>query len=219
MRNKIKKINELTLLESFIQTDYFKGYKYIDKAGEIVNHFHKERLTPEYSMDLNGLVIFNPDPYTDQLRVTSNSLWAHYVEPDSLDQATRLYIKKAETIFQILEIVDITRIGWRNYYAYSVSSKDEGINILKQFSPVKYMETKDVLFYFKNSIEQEFNIKIGLIKKSKEDAYSLLFDIDIYRRYDSGNEIKDSIKELSKIQTTIQGENILEVINSVLAYE
>ena len=39
---KITKISNLKLVESFCQVNYFKGFKYIDSAGQILNLYQKE---------------------------------------------------------------------------------------------------------------------------------------------------------------------------------
>ncbi len=44
MSKTIKKLNKLNNLESFIQIDTIKGFKYIDRAGEIVNTYYKKIL-------------------------------------------------------------------------------------------------------------------------------------------------------------------------------
>ena len=44
--NTISKINKLKKIEGFIQLNYTKGFKYIDKAGEFFNCFYNEDKFP-----------------------------------------------------------------------------------------------------------------------------------------------------------------------------
>lgn len=72
MNKVIQKLNKLKNPESFIQLDTIKGFKYIDKAGEIVNIYHRNNSAPKFQMGLNSLVIEQPKDKIDQLKVTAN---------------------------------------------------------------------------------------------------------------------------------------------------
>ncbi|MDP2933714.1 MAG: hypothetical protein Q8N81_06325, partial [bacterium] len=67
MTKTIAKLNKLNNPESFIQINTIKGFKYVDKAGEIVNAYHKKNAAPQFAMGLNGLVIEQPKDKIDQL--------------------------------------------------------------------------------------------------------------------------------------------------------
>ena len=51
MSKVIQKLNKLKNPESFFQINTIKGFKYVDRAGEIVNAYHKNnfaRLATNY---------------------------------------------------------------------------------------------------------------------------------------------------------------------------
>ena len=57
MVKTITKINNLVNAESFLQVNFVKGYKYVDRAGEIVNYFHtSDKKAPNFVMNLQGLI-------------------------------------------------------------------------------------------------------------------------------------------------------------------
>ena len=84
MSNTIQKLNKLKNHESFMQINTVKGFKYIDKAGEIVNQYHTENIVPNFEMNLNGLIIKEPKSKIYELKITSQMIWAKFNEIDSL---------------------------------------------------------------------------------------------------------------------------------------
>jgi len=217
MKKEIKKVNELKIIESFIQTDYLKGYKYVDLAGEILNHFYTKRVPPKFNMDLSGLSIYQPDSISDEIRISSNAFWSHFINPSSLDQIMTSYLKKYNEILKILGVQSVSRIGWRIYFSYTLSSKEEGIGILKKFSPLNTLEVREILLYAKDSTKLiENNIRLSLIKKVDEDTYSLLFDLDFYKYFETDNNVDSCANELKELRTFIQSQYTLDLVNSVL---
>ncbi len=80
MSNKIQKISKLKRSESFIQINTVKGFKYIDRAGEIVNLYHKKNVPPPFNMGLNGLVIDQPKDKIAELKVTPQMIWMKFTD-------------------------------------------------------------------------------------------------------------------------------------------
>ena len=76
MSKAIQKLNKLKNPESFLQINTIKGFKYVDRAGEIVNAYHKNNLPPQFLMGQNGLVIGQPKDKIDELKVTAQIIWA-----------------------------------------------------------------------------------------------------------------------------------------------
>ena len=55
---KIKSITDLKLQNSFYQLNLIKGFKYVDKAGEIVNLYHNGNKPPEFNMGFKVRISF-----------------------------------------------------------------------------------------------------------------------------------------------------------------
>jgi hypothetical protein len=70
MSQTVQKLNKLKNPESFIQVNTIKGYKYVDRAGEIVNFYYKNNSAPKFIMGLNGLSIEEPKEKIDELKIT-----------------------------------------------------------------------------------------------------------------------------------------------------
>jgi len=75
MSKTIQKLNKLKNPESFIQINTIKGFKYVDRAGEIVNAYHKNNSAPQFQMGLNGLVIEQPKDKIDELKINAQVIW------------------------------------------------------------------------------------------------------------------------------------------------
>ena len=213
MSDKIKKLNKLEHPSSFIQLNTIKGFKYVDKAGEIVNEYHDKNTPPEFTMNLNGLVIKNPSNNLDELRITPNTIWARLESAGSLEQIESAFQKNVEKITSILEIEKIKRFGWRNYYIFECQNKEEMEGYFKKnFS----LEMGDLTYaevnITKGDIEANVRIK-QMIKADDSEKFGVLFDIDTF----VNKEIKVSeIKTLSGQFKTFLKEDFLNLVNNFL---
>jgi hypothetical protein len=214
MSEKIQKLNKLKNPESFIQVNTIKGFKYIDKAGEIVNFYHKKNIAPQFQMGLSGLVIDQPKDKVDELKVTARMIWARFSEIDSLDSISNFYSKDAETILNILEVDKISRIGWRNYFIYEFSNKEEQNKYLKKFSIID--NTKPSLIRFEVETGKDFNANLMIqpvIKNDDEKTPGVLFDVDIFQNGEiNSTDISKLLKEFRQYLANTDG--FLSVINN-----
>ncbi len=217
MSNKIDKIQKLNNVESFLQIHFVKGYKYVDKAGEIVNYFHKDKQEPKFSMNLNGLDIFNPDDKIDSIKISPKSFWAHFLQPDSLEQMDSFFGVKASDLIKILDVTDISRVGWRSYFVYEFNTEEDRKNTLKKFTPIPDTEFEEVTF---TSVCKKINLIIRVRKVVKSDNTALpalLLDIDFYQRFDEetfdANQIVSKLKEFKEV---IRSSELLSLINLIL---
>lgn len=204
MIKELRKLNELISTESFIQVDIIKGYKYIDKAGEIVNLYHKDDERPNFTMDLNGLVINTPVENVKQLKVSSNVVWeAFSSETQPLSTIKDTFVSDYMKVVGILTPTKIKRVGWRNYFIIYIDSKE--INFLgKKFNVSENL--------FVNSVSMEvtklgdFNAVLNLTIVAKENdptKKGLLLDLDVF---------STEIKDVDTVAETLK--NILEVLKN-----
>lgn len=215
MNNKLKKINNLNLAESFLQVDFIKGFKYIDRAGEIINAFHQGNKSPIFEMSLLGLVINDPDSSTKTVKVSSNMFWAHFLSPGSLDLANNQFEEKLGTIFGILDIEKIKRIGWRNYFIKELSSESERNKVTEKFSPSSEITFQGGLYSCE--IENiEINIRIKKVQKD-DSTPALLFDIDCFQKDEEGIEITELNTKLSAIKNVLRSGALLNILNQLIA--
>lgn len=213
MSDKIKKLNKLQHPSSFIQLNTIRGFKYVDKAGEIVNEYHNKNTPPEFVMNLNGLVIKNPSSTLDELRITPNTIWARLESAGSLEQIESAFQKNVETITSILEIEKVKRFGWRNYYIFECQSKEEMGGYFKKSSSI----TMGNLTYLEISIKKgdiEANVRIKqMIKVDDSEKYGVLFDIDTFMN----KEVEVSeIKNLSGQFKTFLKKDFLSLVNNFI---
>lgn len=182
MGKNIQKISNLKNPESFFQINTIKGFKYIDKAGEIVNEYHSDDKAPMFSMGLNGLVIEKPKEKIDILKITPQDIWAKFTEIDSLDMIARLFNQEANKIISILEIKKINRIGWRSYFIYDFISSKKQSEYFEKLIALENLKLSNASF---NIItDKDFNINLIIQPVIKDDAQmtaGVLFDVDIYQ--------------------------------------
>lgn len=214
MSKTIQKLTKLNNPESFIQINTIKGFKYVDKAGEIVNAYHKNNSAPQFSMNLNGLVIQEPKDKIEQLKITAQVVWAKFAEPDSLDMISTLFSKEAETILNILGVEKISRIGWRNYFVYEFADQAKQDEYLKKFTVIK--ETKPSIIRLEVKTAKDFNTNLVIqpvVKNDEAKTPGILFDVDVFQTGEI--EVSDVSATLKSFrQYLADGNGFLSVINS-----
>ncbi len=213
MSKIIPKLNKLKNPESFIQINTVKGFKYVDRAGEIVNLYHKKDTAPQFSMNLNGLIIEEPVEKIDQLKVTSQMFWIKSSKVDSLDMLATTFSKETEKILGVLEVEKLNRVGWRNYFVHEFKDKDEQEKYLKKFTVID--TTFPLLLRLEIKTGKDFNANLVLqpvIKDEENKTFGVLFDIDLFK---NGEIAKSDVsKLLNEFREYLSDENgFLSVIN------
>ena len=214
MSKTIAKLNKLKNPESFIQVNTIKGFTYIDRAGEIVNAYHKNNSVPQFQMGLGGLTIEQPINNITELKVTSQLIWARFNEIDSLDMILNLFSKEAENISEILEVEKISRLGWRNYFVHEFINKEEQDKYLKKFTIIK--DTKPSIIRLEVKTGKDFNANLSLqpvIKNDIDKTPGILFDIDLFQNGEI--ETKEISKLLKEFRRYLGDDNgFLNVVNN-----
>ena len=210
MSKKIQKINNLKKLEGFLQLNFSKGFKYVDKAGEFFNHFYDGDNFPRHVMDPTGMTV-KIDEKT-QLKASPHHLWMHFVEPDSFDYQSREFLKKATLVNSIFEPEKYTRIGWRNYLVYECGDTYPDI-IPKDCIKGEFSE-----IVFTKKIET-FDSRISVSKLVKEgtSTKAIFFDIDIFKKQDTeATKFTQISTFLKDIESVYKSDTLLEVVNDLL---
>ncbi len=207
----ISKITKANNVEGFIQIDYFKGNKYIDKAGEFLDSLYEDKKSaPTYQMTPHGSEITFPN--NRKVRVSGTKLWTGYPEPDSLDVQKQFAIKAFDSVVKLFEPQKFERVGWRNYFIV-----DADPTKLDFFNKDKWFNSK--LFNLK--LEKELgsyiaNINITKIIESSSGAEKVLFDVDIYKNLKDGTKPDDIKRILDEIRDQFNSSELLELINFVV---
>ena len=210
MSKKIQKINNLKKLEGFIQLNFSKGFKYVDKAGEFFNHFYDGDNFPRYVMDPTGMTV-RIDEKT-QLKVSPHHLWMHFVEPGSFDYQSREFMRKANLVNSIFEPEKYTRIGWRSYLVYECGDTYPDI-IPRDCIKGEFSE-----FVFTKKI-QTFDSRISVSKLVKEgiNTKAILFDIDIFSKQEiDANNFNQVSTFLQNMESAYKSDTLLEIVNDLI---
>lgn len=213
MGKMIQKLNNLNNPESFIQVNTIRGFKYVDKAGELVNIYHRNNTAPQFTMGLDGLVMNDPKEKIEQLKVTSQEVWIKFAKPDSLDMISSIFSKEIHLILKVLEVEKVSRIGWRNYFVYEFQNREKQDIYMKKIVPVKGAQLS--ILRFKVDTGKSFNANLGFQPIEKNDDIKtpcILFDIDIFQNGEI--EIKDIPTMLKNFRQYLADDHgFLSVIN------
>ncbi len=218
MKHEIQKLNQLKHIDSFMQINYLRGFKYIDKAGEIVNLFFTNQEAPPYQMTQRELIIKETiaDPKT--YRIAVDNVWCHDSDPQNLGNLEQSFQKKSCEFLGILDVKEITRVGWRNYFIYELQDREEKNRILSKFVPITDSEFSNMRFQ-KNICDFECNFIIkGAEKRDEGKTQAIIFDIDCFKNFDASPIAPGDVLDcLTNIREVLNSKNMLEVINLVLA--
>jgi hypothetical protein len=207
----INKINKLKIIESFVQVSYLKGFKYIDKAGEIINLYQRDNGEVKYDMTADRIYIPEPNGTIKNIRVSNVDLWAHFVEPENLGKVKQDYIKEFNRISEIVDIGTIVRIGWRNFFVLDLDNDDNLCGIL----PIDNAEILETSFKKKVG-DLNLNCRIRPLSKEKDKKPAILFDLDIFQT-NLELEREDVFGYLETVKTTLEGDAIKKLVNDILA--
>lgn len=210
MSKKINKISNLKHLESFLQINYLKGFKYIDKVGEVLNLYQSESGEIDYNMNPEKLIIPKPIEGIAEIKVSNVDLWCHYIDPNNLGEAERKFIKEAEKILKIIEIEKVIRVGWRNYFIHELSSKPENLNLLTKISKAS---TEELHLKLNLSDDIKSTARIKLLKQKDNDKKVLFFDLDTY--VEKKLDLTESFKFFNKLKQSIESKDTLSLLNEI----
>lgn len=220
-KNTINKLGDLYIAESFLQINFVKGYKYIDRAGEIINYFHNDEKKAPNVTDIspNRLLILNPDEKTQEVRVSHSDFWAHFVSPDTLEVSNDNFRKKAEDVIRIIEAEEISRIGWRNYFVYEFDTEEKRDNALSKFTVLDNFTFNEVSYGGKMD-SVLLNLRIRKVAKKVDDSeqqkMGVLIDVDFYKKYDNFIPVDKISQELISLKTAMRSEKFLGIVNIIL---
>ena len=219
MQKSSKKLQNYKLSEAFVQCDFTDGFKYIDRAGEILNLFVREKkAVPKFQMGLGGLIIRDVTENIKELRVSSNTIWVHFVEPKNLGDISNSASSHIENILKILKPTIYRRMGWRTYLVREFgtgSDRDIG----------DYLSISDQItkHQFQNLVVSTkvsgFNARIELATAKKIDddtEAALLFDIDISKEITSKPTVKNVLEQ---IRTQLRSDELLDGLEGLIKNE
>lgn len=215
----IKKLADLKISETFVQIDFIKGYKYIDKAGELINEFYKKDEEPSFSMDLNGLVIKEPEQYISEIKISPKMYWAHFIEPDSLDLVVDSFYNKYKVVKNILDVKNITRVGWRTFFAKEFKTVTERDDIIKKIYSIKNIKFEGGVFSLN---KEDYSSRIRVSSATKNDdnkTPSIVFDFDLYKKIKDKKDDIDIKSILNYFKKELRSDFWVEIINNFINKE
>jgi hypothetical protein len=183
------KLNHYSLNDSFIQVRYFPGYKYIDKAGEILNLFmrdlKKKGIEFEYNIGIEGLLI-RWDDSSIEYKITSEDIWMHYKKPLNLGNVIDIFKNYYDDIITIIEPDSIRSVGWRNYLIDEKISPLQYDALFKQGQELA--NQKDTMRRIEGELEGlEVKINLTPLKNIKDGSKkAIMYDVDLIQKLDGG---------------------------------
>lgn len=216
MTESTAKLQAYKTAEAFVQCDFIDGFKYVDKAGEILNLFVREKKAiPKFEMGLNGLIIKEPSADVSEVRISSNTVWLHYVEPRNLGSIASSASVNFENILKILKPTLFRRIGWRTYLLREVSvTKTEDIKkVLSISNQIKDYGFQSIVLS-KPLSGFDGRIEVTPAKRIDDDTKNaLLFDIDISKTIKVKPDIR---KMMEEIRRQIRSDELLDGLEGLI---
>ncbi|MFA6038086.1 MAG: hypothetical protein WC748_08225 [Legionellales bacterium] len=215
MSKIIQKLNNLKSSESFIQVNTIRGYKYVDKAGEIVNTYYKDDVPPVFNMTIGELRIHKPSNKVEEIRVSPQMVWLRCLVVDSLDMVATTFTQESKKIFKILDVEKVSRIGWRNYFIYECDDKVDQDKIFEKIITIKTVKLNSINFEI--NLDKNFKVILGLqpVTKTDNNTSAVLFDIDISHSGEiDTKEVPKVLKEFREYLTAEKG--FLDTVNNIL---
>tara|TARA_B100001105_G_scaffold255313_1_gene254057 strand:- start:3941 stop:4609 length:669 start_codon:yes stop_codon:yes gene_type:complete len=206
-------IKNYQVTEAFIQIDYLDGYSYIDRAGEIINKIVRDKKKiPLFDMRLEGLTIKDVDDLIPELKISSNRLWIHFVEPKNLGNIHEKAKKIADEVFEILQPTIFQRVGWRTYFARENSSPKSGpLNSFKNSNGLSDFDIENLVM---RREYKEYVLRLEMspvVKKDNPKQEAVLFDVDLGMKQDDDEEKQIIYTDvLSDIHKELKSEELLE---------
>lgn len=210
---KIKSITDLKLQNSFYQLNLIKGFKYIDKAGEIVNLYYEGDKPPNFNMGIDGLYLKSPEEYIEVLKYSSNRLWMKFDKIDTIDQVIQFIRKPINITKDIQKVEIISRVGWRNIYLIELMNTQEVNNIEKIVEIIPDTNTLSFrITHSKNEIKSLIEIEL-LVNKKDKNKKALQINVDVFIQ--ENIKIDDVIKRTKEIMQYFKND-FIKLINQLL---
>lgn len=210
---KIKSITDLKLQNSFYQLNLIKGFKYIDKAGEIVNLYYEGDKPPNFNMGIDGLYLKSPEEYIEVLKYSSDRLWMKFDKISTIDQVIQFIRKPINITKDIQKVEIISRIGWRNIFLIELMNTQEVNNIEKIVEIIPDTNTLSFrITHSKNEIKSVIDIELLIGKKTKDKkALQINIDASIQKNI----KINDVVEKTKEIMLYFKND-FVRLINNLL---
>ena len=210
---KIKSITDLKLQDSFYQLNLIKGFKYIDKAGEIVNLYYEGDKPPNLNVGIDGLYLKSPEEYIEVLKYSSDRLWMKFDKINTIDQVIQFIRKPINITKDIQKVEIISRIGWRNIFLIELINTQEVNNIEKILEIIPNTNTLSFrITHSKNEIKSVIEIEL-LVSKKEENKKALQINADAFIQ--ENIKIDDVAKRTKEIMQYFKND-FIELINQLL---
>lgn len=212
--SKITKISKLDNVEGFLQVDYFKGNKYIDKAGEFLDSLYVSREeAPIYSMTPKGAeIIFEKGK--KRIEVNGTRLWTGYVAPDTLEIQKQFFTKVFDNAVNLFAPASYSRVGWRNHFVTEENISDTIFFKKEEWYGGDFRE----VYIEKSFNDIKSNIRISRVQNRDTQANGLMFDIDLYKQFKDETNSSAVKEAISNIADNFNSDEILQLINDSLKH-
>jgi len=210
---EIKSITDLKLQNSFYQLNLIKGFKYIDKAGEIVNLYYEDDKPPNFNMGIDGLYLKSPEEYIEVLKYSSDRLWMKFDKISTIDQVIQFIRKPINITKDIQKVEIISRIGWRNIFLIELMNTQEVNNIEKIIEIIPDTNTLSFrITHSKNEIKSVIEIEL-LVNKKDKNKKALQINVDVFIQ--ENIKIDDVAKRTKEIMQYFKND-FIKLINQLL---
>lgn len=194
MENKKIQITDFDKAHSYLQINTVKGFKYIDRAGELVNFFHRDNTPPQFNMNMQGLVIRTPFKGVSDFKISSDSVWMKCEPSLSSADTIATFSEKSSSVLEILEVSDLNRIGWRTEFLYIINDEKKYAGFFERLVQVAGIGEAEINSKITTGSDLKAYLRFSPALRRADNKQILVFDIDVYKEGTLKNtEIKSTL--------------------------
>ena len=175
-------ITDFEKQESFLQVNTIKGFKYIDRAGELVNFFHSpDNKPPKFNMNMQGLVLSAPEPGIQEFKISPDNIWMKGDPKLDAIHTISTFNEKALAVLKILEVNEISRIGWRTVFSYLFDDEEKLKAFFNKLLQIPGIGESEIHAKLETGKDFKAHLRFFPAVKASDNKKFLIFDIDVYK--------------------------------------
>ena len=148
MRGSLNKESAATprweLKTAFAQGNFYKGYRYLDLAGVVLNRVGEEFRDRVVGADGTTLLTRLDSQPPRAVRFSTESVWLHFLPIDSLATIRTTASQWIQSIAKDLEVTEFTRVGVRAQFFLPREDIVSAANVLRRMIPFSLKDSGEM---------------------------------------------------------------------------
>lgn len=200
-----------SLVDTFVQVNFVRGWRYLDDAGKIMNRYDDE--FPAKEVGVQGLKLQEGKPPLIELTVAPDRLWLHFDRPGTITLAGDQSLPYIADISDILSVTNSSRFGLRSQWVLPTDSIEAGAATVRAAAFANQLVEALPGEATDGSVELKWKLPEGILttlrlsvgergkKPSAKDlpAYVIVIDLDVSQKSDEGKLTIAQFRPFTKV--------------------